>query len=74
MDVHFITLKQFCAVYACGKTKAYELIASGEIEAVRLGGALRVVAASAQRWAEQLPKKQSRQSPRKQENQNVEAD
>lgn len=56
MESHFMSLKQFCALYACGKTKAYELIAAAEIEAVKIGGATRIVTESAKRWAARLPR------------------
>lgn len=56
MDVHLIDVKHFCVKYACGKTKAYELIAAGALDAVKLGGRTRIVAASAERWAATLPK------------------
>lgn len=57
MDGHLISLKRFCALYACGKTKAYELIAAGEIEAVKIGGSTRIVTESAEQWFRRLPRK-----------------
>lgn len=58
MDSRLMDLKRFCASYACGKTKAYELIAAGEIEAVKIGGATRITTESAERWLKRLPRKE----------------
>jgi excisionase family DNA binding protein len=32
-----LTVNQFCAAVPCGRTKAYELIGEGEVEAIKLG-------------------------------------
>lgn len=60
MESQLLHIKRFCALYACGTTKAYELIASGELQAVKIGGATRITAESAAAWAKSLPKKSTR--------------
>ena len=60
MKNHLLHVKTFCALYACGITKTYELIASGELEAVKIGGATRITSRSAEAWASRLPKKSRR--------------
>ena len=62
MEDQLLHIKRFCTLYACGTTKAYELIAAGEVEAVKIGGATRITAKSAAAWASRLPKKTTRRS------------
>lgn len=62
MEDQLLHIKRFCTLYACGTTKAYELIAAGELEAVKIGGATRITAESAAAWASRLPKKSTRRS------------
>lgn len=61
MEPQLLTISAFCTLYSCGRTKAYQLLASGAIEAVKIGGGTRIVAASADRWAATLPKFSPRQ-------------
>lgn len=42
-------IKNFCAAYGVGKTKAYELIASGELQTVKIGRKRLITDASARR-------------------------
>ncbi|MEJ8631464.1 MULTISPECIES: helix-turn-helix domain-containing protein [Sphingomonas] len=42
-------IKNFCAAYGVGKTKAYELIASGQLESVKIGRKRLITDASARR-------------------------
>lgn len=45
-----LTIKEFCAAYGVGHTRAYELIDLGEIEAVKIGRSTRIVVDSADAW------------------------
>lgn len=65
MENQLLHIKRFCALYACGTTKAYELIASGDLHAVKIGGATRITAESAAAWASSLPRKSTRRSSAK---------
>lgn len=49
-DLRLITLKQVQDTFGIGRTKANELIRAGELDAVRIGTALRVTRSSAKRW------------------------
>lgn len=42
-------IKRFCDVYGVGRTKAYELINSGDLETVRVGRKRLIIDASARR-------------------------
>lgn len=48
----FISLNQLQEILGIGRTKAYELVASGELPAIRVGRAIRVRRADLNRWAE----------------------
>ncbi|MCX7358954.1 MAG: helix-turn-helix domain-containing protein [Alphaproteobacteria bacterium] len=50
------TVKQFCAAYGCGRTRCYELIATGKIEAVKDGPKTLIPVESAEAWAASLPR------------------
>lgn len=52
----FYTVKQFCAAYPMGRTRLYELIATGKIEAVKDGPRTLIPAESAEAWAASLPR------------------
>lgn len=53
---YFISIKQFCASFHVGKTRAYALIRAGEIEAVKHGARTLITTTSAERWAASLPR------------------
>ena len=55
MDQLLYTIPQCCRLAAVGRTKFYELIASGEIPVRKIGKKSLVAAADLKRWAEQLP-------------------
>jgi excisionase family DNA binding protein len=55
MDQLLYTIPQCCRLAALGRTKFYELIASGEIPIRKIGKKSLVAAADLKRWAEQLP-------------------
>lgn len=53
-DVIFLSIKATCEALSIGRTKVYELIARGRLEAVRLGGKRLVKAASVRAFAASL--------------------
>jgi len=55
MEPLFYTISQCCQMTAVGRTKFYELIASGEIPIRKIGTKTLVASADLIRWAEQLP-------------------
>ena len=48
----FISLNDLQEILGIGRTKAYDLVASGELPAIRVGRAIRVRLADLNRWAE----------------------
>ena len=59
-----LTINQFCAAVPCGRTKAYELIADGEIEAMKLGKKTLIPRAELERLQAQLPRMRPQTSGR----------
>lgn len=55
-DIIFLSIKATCDALSLGRTKIYELIGSGRLEAVRLGGKRLVKAASVRAFAASLDK------------------
>jgi excisionase family DNA binding protein len=55
MDQLLYTIAQCCRLAAIGRTKFYELVASGEIPVRKVGKKTLVAAADLKRWAERLP-------------------
>jgi excisionase family DNA binding protein len=55
MDQLLYTIPQCCQLAAVGRTKFYELIASGEIPIRKIGKKSLVAAADLKRWADRLP-------------------
>jgi excisionase family DNA binding protein len=55
MDQLLYTIPQCCRLAAIGRTKFYELIASGEIPVRKVGKKSLVAAADLKRWADRLP-------------------
>lgn len=49
-DVVARTVKSFCQAYGVGKTRAYELMARGELEFRKVGDRRLIVEESAKRW------------------------
>ena len=45
-----ITIQQFCAAYAVGRTRAYELLNDGEIEAIKSGHRTLILMSSVEAW------------------------
>jgi excisionase family DNA binding protein len=55
-----LTVPQFCLELNCGKTKAYELIATGEVEAIKLGKKTLIPRTEVERLQARLPRIRSR--------------
>jgi excisionase family DNA binding protein len=55
MDQLLYTISQCCQVTAIGRTKFYELVASGEIPVRKIGKRTVVAAADLRDWVERLP-------------------
>ena len=51
----FYTINECCRLAAIGRTKFYQLVASGEIPVRKVGKKTLVLAADLKRWAERLP-------------------
>jgi excisionase family DNA binding protein len=49
----WLTLRQVQEILGIGSTKAYELVATGEIPSVRIGRAIRVSRQELERWLEE---------------------
>ena len=46
----WLSVKDLMAISGLGRTKCYELVASGELEAIKAGRAVRVSRASFEEW------------------------
>ncbi len=55
MEQLFYTVSQCCQIAAVGRTKFYELVASGEIPIRKIGKKTLVASSDLRRWADQLP-------------------
>ena len=51
-EQEFISLNELQEILGIGRTKAYDLITSGELPAIRVGRAIRVRLADLNHWAE----------------------
>lgn len=49
-----ISVQQFCDAYSLGKTRAYELLNAGEIEAIKSGHRTLILLESVEAWVERL--------------------
>jgi excisionase family DNA binding protein len=61
MDQLLYTISQCCRLAAIGRTKFYQLVASGDIPVRKVGKKSLVAAADLKRWAEQLPAIETKQ-------------
>ena len=50
-----MTIREFCACYRLGRTRAYELIKSGAVVAIKVGRSTRITVESAEAWFRSLP-------------------
>ena len=55
MEQLLYTITQCCRMAAIGRTKFYQLVASGEIPVRKVGKKTLVAAADLQNWVERLP-------------------
>ena len=62
MDQLLYTVAQSCQMAAIGRTKFYELVASGEIPVRKVGKKTLVAAADLKQWAERLPSVRTKDS------------
>jgi excisionase family DNA binding protein len=51
-----LTINEFCTTYGVGRTRCYELLAAGKIEAVKVGVSTRILPSSAELWVASLPR------------------
>lgn len=51
-----IPVRDFCDRYGIGRTKVYELLGSGTLEAVRIGSRTLITGDSIEQWAASLPR------------------
>lgn len=51
-----LTVDEFCDEFKVGRTRAYELMRAGKIEAVKIGRSTRITRDSADTWAAALPR------------------
>ncbi len=51
-EQEFISLNHLQEILGIGRTKAYDLVASGELPAIRVGRVIRVRRADLDRWTE----------------------
>ena len=50
-----ITIREFCSRYSIGRTKVYELLNAGQIEAKKIGTSTLITSASVDIWLAGLP-------------------
>jgi excisionase family DNA binding protein len=55
-DAINLTVNQFCAALPCGRTKAYELLGTGEVEAIKLGNRTLIPKTEVPRLQARLPR------------------
>ncbi|CAO3426310.1 helix-turn-helix domain-containing protein [Azospirillum argentinense] len=60
MNKRFISVQEFCEQTNVGRTKAYQLIAAGEIVVRKLGRRTLVDVESVSDWASKLPQMKAR--------------
>jgi excisionase family DNA binding protein len=56
VDAINLTINEFCAAFKIGRTKAYELIAAGEVEAIKLGNKTLIPYAELEKLQARLPR------------------
>jgi excisionase family DNA binding protein len=50
VEPEWLTVKELMVLTGLGRTKCYELVGSGELEAIKVGKAVRVSASSYKEW------------------------
>ena len=51
-----LSIRAFCDAYGVGRTRTYDLIAAGKLQAVKNGPRTMIEAESAEAWAASLPR------------------
>ena len=59
-QAHALTIKDFCAAFAIGRSLAYREIAAGRLNAKKVGKRTLILKADADAWASALPAVASR--------------
>jgi excisionase family DNA binding protein len=54
IEPEWLSIKDLMTLTGLGRTKCYELVASGELEAIKVGRAVRVSRASYIEWTHQV--------------------
>ena len=52
MEVVFLSIREYCRLYSIGRTRAYELIASGDLVKAKVGARSYITLESAKAFAE----------------------
>ena len=52
----FISIRDFCDAYGVGRTRTYDLIAAGKVQAYKNGPRTMIDVESAEQWAASLPR------------------
>ncbi|MBM3491282.1 MAG: helix-turn-helix domain-containing protein [Alphaproteobacteria bacterium] len=52
MDKQLLTLREFCELFACSRSRAYIEIQAGRLRPTQLGHSTRIATADAQAWLE----------------------
>jgi excisionase family DNA binding protein len=55
VDKELLSIPEFGEGYGVGRTKTYELLASGELTALKAGGRTLIPVKEAERWVSTLP-------------------
>jgi len=53
LDREWLTLREMQEMFSIGRTKAWQLVASGEVPAVKIGHSVRVSRRELERWLEE---------------------
>ena len=53
LDREWLTLREMQEMFSIGRTKAWQLVASGEVPAVKIGRSVRVSRRELERWLEE---------------------
>jgi excisionase family DNA binding protein len=51
-----LTVAEFCDAVGVGKTRAFELMAAGAVESVKIGASRRITRRSIEAWLARLPR------------------
>ena len=54
-EKRLLSVREFCERYGIGRTRAYSLLHTGAVQAVKVGASTRIPVESAEAWAASLP-------------------